>query len=177
MRHACYSAGASGSSNTQSASVYNVHFLCRFAGSPFQKLSEQSVRRRLFVPLETLADEAEQVAQQVVASGLGTKQAVAGQSADVDVELAPVAAAFADLRNPRALSIGFAAPPGSDALFDELGMKQQPLADGSLSYKVSYSVSKPGKYSLLVQYGGHHIPGSPFEIQVSSPQPQPQSLT
>ena len=161
----------------QRASVYNVHYLVRFAGTPFQKLSEPSVRRRLFVPLETLVDEAAELAQQVVASGLGTKQAVAGQPAELDVELAPVAAAIADSRNPRTLSIGFAAPPNSDALFDELGMKQQPLADGSLTYKVSYSVSKPGKYSLLVQYGGHHIPGSPFEIQVSSPQPQTQTLS
>ena len=72
------SAGASGSTNRQRASVYKVHYLLLVAGSLDERAS---VDRRLFVPLETLADKAE-LSQQVVASGFGTKQAVAGQRAD-----------------------------------------------------------------------------------------------
>lgn len=149
-------------------SVNNVHFLMPSTTQKFKKLSDSSVRRRLFVPLQTLLpDEEEKLADLVEASGLGTKQAVAGQQADLELDLTSVATALADVRNPLALTIGFAAPPGSDALFDALNMQQQRNAsDGSLAYKVSYQVSKPGKYALLVKYGEHHINGSPFEIEV-----------
>lgn len=155
-----------GSSQVLMPSVNNVHFLMPMAVHKFKKLSDSSVRRRLFVPLQTLLPD-EKLADLVEASGLGTKQAVAGQQADLELDLTSVATALADVRNPLALTIGFAAPPGSDALFDALNMQQQRNAsDGSLAYKVSYQVSKPGKYALLVKYGEHHINGSPFEIEV-----------
>uniref|UniRef100_A0A8C0X407 Calponin-homology (CH) domain-containing protein n=1 Tax=Castor canadensis TaxID=51338 RepID=A0A8C0X407_CASCN len=43
-------------------------------------------------------------------------------------------------------------------------VKQKGFADGV--YAFEYYPSTPGKYSVAVTWGGHHIPKSPFEVQI-----------
>uniref|UniRef100_A0A8D1C2U3 Filamin B n=1 Tax=Sus scrofa TaxID=9823 RepID=A0A8D1C2U3_PIG len=43
-------------------------------------------------------------------------------------------------------------------------VKQKGFLDGVYSFE--YYPSTPGKYSIAIMWGGHHIPKSPFEVQV-----------
>ncbi|XP_021099603.1 filamin-B isoform X8 [Heterocephalus glaber] len=57
------------------------------------------------------------------------------------------------------LSITVKGPKGLEEL-----VKQKGFQDGV--YTFEYYPSTPGKYSVAITWGGHHIPKSPFEVQV-----------
>ncbi|XP_063113409.1 filamin-B isoform X5 [Cavia porcellus] len=57
------------------------------------------------------------------------------------------------------LSITVKGPKGLEEL-----VKQKGFQDGI--YTFEYYPSTPGKYSVAITWGGHHIPKSPFEVQV-----------
>ncbi|XP_022262239.1 filamin-B isoform X2 [Canis lupus baileyi] len=57
------------------------------------------------------------------------------------------------------LSVTVKGPKGLEEL-----VKQKGFLDGV--YAFEYYPSTPGKYSIAITWGGHHIPKSPFEVQV-----------
>ena len=114
----------------------------------------------------------EEQAKLVECVGLGTKRAVAGQTASFEVDLSQLKNSFPDMNFPKYLHMGFLAPPESTELFDILHIDkverkdQQKENTGELLYKATYSVPQKGRYALIIMWGGKHVQGSPFVIDV-----------
>ena len=88
----------------------------------------------------------------IKATGIGLKKAFVGKKNvfNVDTKMAP---------GSNMLLVGVYGPKYP---CDEVFVKHQ----GGGQYNVSYILKEKGEYVLVCKWGDHHIPGSPFKLEV-----------
>ena len=88
----------------------------------------------------------------IKATGIGLKKAFVGKKNvfNVDTKMAP---------GSNMLLVGVYGPKYP---CDEVFVKHQ----GGGQYNVSYILKEKGEYILVCKWGDHHIPGSPFKLEV-----------
>jgi len=98
-------------------------------------------------------DDAESLAAKCRAYGPGLVECVVKEPADFTV----------DTPNGTGQLEVLVEGPASNA---PVNITKKTNPDGSASYAVSYQPTEPGEYKVHVKFGGHHIPGSIFHVNV-----------
>ena len=115
------------------------------------KSSSSSSTQQQAVSSTQQPEVAEEV-KAIKATGIGLKKAFVGKKNvfNVDTKMAP---------GSNMLLVGVYGPKYP---CDEVFVKHQ----GGGQYNVSYILKEKGEYILVCKWGDHHIPGSPFKLEV-----------